>query len=161
LRLATIGAAVVTAALLLTACGSSKKSSSTSSAAPAATTSTSTSTPSAAAAKTQDLELYSFRFSPGAILVKPGQKVTVHLKNEANVEHNFSIASMHLDKDVPAGKKATVTFTAPKSGMVQFFCSYHKASYHMVGAVLVNGVKSTTKPTTPPTTSTSSGGSGY
>jgi plastocyanin len=156
-RLATIGAAVVTAALLLTACGSSKKSSSTSSAAPASTSSTPS---TGSAAKSKELELYNFRFSPKAVAVNPpGQKLKLELKNEGNVEHNFTVDSLHIDKDVPAGKTNTVTVTGPKSGVVTFYCKYHKAK-GMTGAFLAGGVKSSKPPTGPPPTNTSGGSSG-
>jgi plastocyanin len=150
LRVATIAAAVVTGALLLTACGSSKKSSST--AAPVNTTPTST-TPSTAA-KSQELELYDFRFDPKTVKAKPGQKITVELKNEGKVEHNFTVSSLNLDKDLEAGKKSNVTLTVPKSGNLQFFCKYHKVSHNMVGSFAVAGASSSSG-----STGTSTGGS--
>jgi plastocyanin len=156
LRLATIGAVLVAAALLLAACGSSKKSSSTS-AAPASTTSTST-TPATTPAKTQELETYDFRFDPKTVKAKPGQKVTLELKNEGKVEHNFSVSSLHIDKDLEAGKKAKVTLTVPKSGNLQFFCRYHKVSHNMVGSFAVAGASSGSG-STGTSTGTSTGGS--
>jgi plastocyanin len=153
-RLATIVAAVAAGALLLSACGSSKKSSSTSSAAPASTT------PSTAPAKTQELELYDYRFDPKTIKAKPGQKITLELKNEGKQEHNFSVSSLHIDKDVEAGEKGKVTLTVPKSGSVQFFCSYHKASHNMVGSFAVAGASSSSGSGSTDTSGGSSGG-GY
>jgi plastocyanin len=161
LRLATIVVAVVTGALLLTACGSSKKSSSTSSAAPASTTPTSTA-PATAPAKTQELELYDYRFDPKTVKAKPGQKITLELKNEGKTEHNFSVSSLHVDKDLEAGKKAKVTLTVPKSGSLQFFCSYHKASHNMFGSFAVAGASSGSGSTGTSTNSNSgSSGGGY
>jgi plastocyanin len=158
LRLATTTACVLAAAVLLAACGSSNKSSSTSGAAPA--TSTSTTSSSSAPAKTQELELYDYRFDPKTIKGKPGQKVTLELKNEGSVEHNFSVASQHVDQDLEKGKKGKVTVTLPKSGTLQFFCSYHKVSHNMVGSLNVGGASSSSSAAPPSTnTSTSSGNS--
>jgi plastocyanin len=160
LRLAIIGACVM-AAFAIGACGSSSKSS-TSSSAPAASSSTTAAAPTAA--KSQELELYNYRFDPKTIKGKPGQKVTLELKNEGSVEHNFSVASLHIDKDLEAGKKSTVSLTLPKSGTLQFYCSYHKASHNMVGQFSLGGASASATPpsTSTSTTSTSSGGgSGY
>jgi plastocyanin len=58
----------------------------------------------------------------------------VTLKNTSKVEHNFSIDSLHVDKDVDAGKTETVTVTLPSStSRVAFYCKYHK-SLGMQGA---------------------------
>jgi uncharacterized membrane protein len=42
--------------------------------------------------------------------------VTLELKNEGKVEHNFSIASQHIDKDIEAGESDTVKVKMPSSG---------------------------------------------
>lgn len=160
MRLALI-ASCLTAAFAVAACGSSNKSSSNSS-----TTSTGASASSTTPTGPPGglpLVLTNFRFQPNAISGPGGHKLTLHLKNNGSVEHNFSITSLHIDKDLEPGKSSTVTISLPKSGTVQFFCSYHKASHHMVGAFKV-GAASASTPAPPPanTTSTSSGGgSGY
>ena len=138
------------AAFAVAACGSSSdKSSSNSSASTAA---------APAGAKSQTLELSDYRFDPKTIKGKPGQKVTLELKNEGKTEHNFSVDSQHIDKDVEKGEDGKVTVTLPKSGTLRFYCSYHKASHGMVGQLSAGGAGATA----PPTTSTSSGGgSGY
>ena len=161
MRLAIIAGCCVAAALTIMACGKSSKSS-TSSSAPAGSSSTTTSAPTAA--KSQELELYDFRFDPKRIKGEPGQKVTLELKNEGKTEHNFSVDSLHIDKDLEAGKKETVSLTLPKSGTLQFYCQYHKASHGMVGQLSTGGASASAMPpsTSTSTTSTSSGGgSGY
>jgi plastocyanin len=81
-----------------------------------------------------EVELDDFYFAPTTIQGKPGQSITLELKNEGKVEHNFSISSQHIDKDLEAGESDIVKVVVPKSGTVQFFCSYHK-SQGMVGTL--------------------------
>ena len=84
------------------------------------------------------VDTFDFRFSPTSFSVKAGSKVTVSLKNQGTVEHNFSIASAGVNKDLAKGASATVTFTAPSTaGDVQYFCEYHKDSKGMVGTLHV------------------------
>ena len=44
-----------------------------------------------------------FYFKPTFIKVKPGQIMTVELKNEGTVPHNFSIESLNVNVSVPQG----------------------------------------------------------
>jgi plastocyanin len=79
-----------------------------------------------------------FRFDPTTVDVKAGSKVTVSLKNTGQAEHNFSISSLNVNKDLEKGDSTTVTFTAPSTpGDVQYFCEYHKDSKGMVGTLHV------------------------
>lgn len=115
---------VVPLALGLAACGKSKKSSSSSG--------------SSSDVMKLTLTAKEFAFTPATIDSKPGEKWTITFKNDGTVEHNFSITSLGVNKDLEAGKTATVSFTAPSSaGDVQFFCEYHKASHNMVGTLHV------------------------
>src|SRR5205807_9631346 len=57
-----------------------------------------------------------FSFTPDTATAKVGQKVTVTLKNNGSVEHNFSISSLNVDKDAEKGGSATATFTPTQAG---------------------------------------------
>ena len=153
MRLAII-AGCVAAALAIAACGKSNSSKTSSS---AATTGTSATTTPTGPPGGLPITLTNFRFQPAVIRGAGGHKLTVHLKNTGTVEHNFSVKSLHIDRDLEPGKEATVTLSLPKSGTVQFFCSYHKASYNMVGSINLGG---TNAPAAPPPTNTSTGGAG-
>jgi plastocyanin len=98
-----------------------------------------------------DNEGSEFYFKPTFIKVKGGQILTLDLKNEGSAEHNLTITSLGIDKDVEAGKEIDVSITFPAAGGsdVQFFCKYHVAS-GMRGAFFFG---------TAPQTSASSGGS--
>jgi nitrosocyanin len=79
-----------------------------------------------------------FMFEPTTITAKAGQPITVTVKNEGQAEHNFSIDSLKVNKDVEKGESQTVTFTPTQSGAIQFFCEYHKNSHGMVGTLNVS-----------------------
>jgi len=83
-----------------------------------------------------EVELDDFYFKPTVLEGKAGEKVTLELKNEGNTEHSFTIDSQGIDKDIQPGDEAEVTVTIPKSGVVSFYCKFHKSS-GMAGALAV------------------------
>jgi plastocyanin len=85
-----------------------------------------------------EVELDDFYFDPTVLKGMPGSKVTLELKNEGSVEHNFSIDSQSIDQDIEAGQSKTVTLTMPQSGQMSFYCKYHK-SQGMAGALEASG----------------------
>jgi plastocyanin len=85
-----------------------------------------------------EVEVDDFYFEPTVLKGKPGTQVTLELKNEGSTEHNFTIDSQGIDKDVEAGEDAKVSVTLPKSGELSFYCKYHK-SMGMAGALAVGG----------------------
>jgi len=85
-----------------------------------------------------EVELDDFYFKPTVLEGKAGEKVTLELKNEGNTEHSFTIDSQGIDKDIQPGDEAEVTVTIPKSGVVSFYCKFHKSS-GMAGALAVTG----------------------
>jgi plastocyanin len=87
---------------------------------------------------TAEVELDDFYFDPTVLKGKPGSKVTLTLKNEGKVKHNFDLDAQQIDQDIDPGKSATVTVTIPQSGQVSFFCKYHK-SMGMAGALQASG----------------------
>jgi plastocyanin len=85
-----------------------------------------------------EVEADDYYFKPTVIQGKAGSTVTLDLKNEGSVEHNFSIDGQTIDKDLEPGDSAKVTVTIPKSGAISFYCKYHK-SMGMAGALEVSG----------------------
>jgi plastocyanin len=75
-----------------------------------------------------EIEADDFYFSPTVLKGKPGQSITVELKNEGTVTHNFTLPSDHISKDLPVGQTAEVKITFPKSGTVLFHCAFHQTS---------------------------------
>ena len=106
-----------------------------------------------------EVELDDFYFKPTVLEGKPGQKVTLELKNEGETEHTFTIDSQNVDQDLGPGEEAEVDVTIPKSGVVSFYCKFHKSS-GMAGALAVTGQEGGTGGMTTDSTTTNEG-NGY
>jgi len=76
---------------------------------------------------TFELELDDKYFSsPTFMKVKSGQILKIELKNEGSLEHNFTVTSLGINKDLEPGSSMDVTLTFPASGTdLAFFCEYH------------------------------------
>jgi plastocyanin len=105
-----------------------------------------------------EVEMDDFYFEPTVLEGKPGQKVTLELKNEGNTEHSFTIDSEKVDRELGPGEEAEVDVTIPKSGVVSFYCKFHKSS-GMAGALAVTGQSGGSGGMT--TDTGTSGGGGY
>jgi plastocyanin len=105
-----------------------------------------------------EVELDDFYFEPTVLEGNPGQKVTLELKNEGSTEHTFTIDSENVDQELGPGKEAEVDVTIPKSGVVSFYCKFHKSD-GMAGALAVTGQAGDGGGMT--TTDTNTGGGGY
>lgn len=106
-----------------------------------------------------EVELDDFYFEPTVLDGKPGQTVTLELKNEGETEHTFTIDSQNVDQDLGPGEEAEVDVTIPKSGVVSFYCKFHKSS-GMAGALAVTGQEGGTGGMTTDSTTTNEG-NGY
>jgi plastocyanin len=81
-----------------------------------------------------ELEQDNFYFNPTFVKADKGAHVTVELKNEGKVPHNFSIDSLHIDQTVQPDKTVKVTVSLPAAAApVAFYCKFHK-SLGMQGA---------------------------
>jgi plastocyanin len=61
------------------------------------------------------------------VKVKPGEKVTIELKNEGSATHTFTSDALNVDQQVSAGKSKKFTVTVPSSGAAfQFHCDFHE-----------------------------------
>lgn len=74
--------------------------------------------------KGSTIVIHNFAFSPGSLMVHPGQKVTV--TNKDSVDHTVtSLTGKFNTGDIGPGK--TVTFTAPKqAGRYPYRCNIHQ-----------------------------------
>jgi len=99
---------------------------------------TATAKPAASSESSTSIVTQDFKFVPNALTAKAGQAITVTIKNNGQAEHNFSIDSLKVDKDIEKGESATVTFTPTQAGGIEFFCKYHKASNGMTGTLTVS-----------------------
>jgi sulfite exporter TauE/SafE len=65
-------------------------------------------------------------YTPKKFAVRAGSEVTLHLQNQGagGCVQSFTIPSLNIQKVVPWGNSATVTFTAPKEiGRISFMCN--------------------------------------
>ena len=83
------------------------------------------------------IQAVDFRFEPNTLTAKVGQPITVTIKNGGQAEHNFSIGSLKVNKDIEKGNSATVTFTPTQAGSIEFFCEYHHITKGMTGTLTV------------------------
>jgi plastocyanin len=73
-----------------------------------------------------EVEADNFYFKPTVLKGTAGQHLTIRIKNETSTEHNFTVASQNVDKDIEDGKEVTLSVTLPSTGTISFFCKYHK-----------------------------------
>ena len=66
-------------------------------------------------------------FNPTILQGSAGQSITLDIKNDGSVEHNFSITSMNVNITIQPGASQEVKVTFPQTGTVEYFCSFHHA----------------------------------
>jgi plastocyanin len=66
-------------------------------------------------------------FKPTILQGSGGQSITLEIKNDGSVQHNFSITSMNVNVTVQPGASQEVKVTFPQTGTVEYFCSFHHA----------------------------------
>lgn len=79
-----------------------------------------------------------YYFEPSILKGSAGQKVTLTIENTSSTQHNFTISSQNINQALNSKAKVTTTVTFPASGVLSFFCSYHK-SQGMAGGLLTSG----------------------
>jgi len=114
-------------------------------AAPAAAPSTSTAGSSETAPGEKKFTLVSEQIGdtkfwfPSTIVVEPGDKVTLMLKNEVpgtSVTHGFELPAYKISEVVTRGEKPKVVhFTADKAGIYPYYCQLHPG--HVGGQLVV------------------------
>jgi plastocyanin len=72
------------------------------------------------------LDANNYLFSPTVIKGKPGQAVTLKIRNAATITHNFTLAAQHINQDMAPGQSAIVNVTLPQSGTLLFHCRFHQ-----------------------------------
>ena len=74
-----------------------------------------------------DLEAADYSFNPTFLRGGPGQNLRLRIANKGQEEHNFSLSTQQVDKDVAPGATADIPVVFPPSGVLRFFCKYHVA----------------------------------
>lgn len=86
---------------------------------------------------TLDLELDNFYFEPTYIKAPGASTVMVKLENHGDVEHNFSIEALNVDKDVEPKKGTEFELKLGTETRYNFFCKYHE-NMGMRGAFMLH-----------------------
>jgi plastocyanin len=100
-----------------------------------------------------EIEMYDDYFEPTVLNGKPGQTITLELKNEGEKPHTLTISDKDIDQEVQPGDEAEADVTFPQSGELVFVCRFHENN-GMIGALEVSGGASGSRPA-PTTTSDS------
>lgn len=65
-----------------------------------------------------------FKFEPGSISLKKGEKVKLTLKNTGKFPHNLVISDLSVStRTIQAGESDTIEFTPDKDGNFPFICT--------------------------------------
>jgi plastocyanin len=75
----------------------------------------------------EEVDAHNYYFEPTILKGQPGQRLRLQLENDGNVVHNFSLPGQGISKDIQPRRELAVTVTFPRSGLVGFFCKYHRA----------------------------------
>jgi len=75
------------------------------------------------------------RFVPSELTISAGQEIQVQNK-DTDREHNFSITSASIEKDIEGGENEDVDTSELATGTYDFFCKYHQ-SQGMTGKLTV------------------------
>jgi len=68
-----------------------------------------------------------YYFNPTILQGSAGQSITLEIKNEGSVPHNFSITSMNVNVTIQPGASQEMKVAFPQTGTVEYFCSFHHA----------------------------------
>lgn len=109
---------------------------------------------------TVNLEAHNYSFSPSVLKGTPGQQLTLHVVNTTGTEHNVTLDAQHVAKDVDGHESVDLKVTMPSSGVLAFWCEYHK-SLGMVGGLLTSGSAGGAPGSGTSPTPDDSGGGGY
>jgi len=115
--------ALALCAALLGGCAGGKGSSVPASVTPTLKAST-TSVAAPEPARVLEVTAREYEFEPKVLHIKPGEQVTVRLRNAGTVRHEWEADGLHAEiRPVEPGRTGEVTFTAPlKPGTYEFAC---------------------------------------
>jgi nitrosocyanin len=86
-------------------------------------------------------QLEAYRWDPGTVFVRKGEKVKLSISGINGVSHPFMIEGLGLNGEVKQGAEAVVSFKADKPGIFRIICLTHPDAAHngpMIGYIVVN-----------------------
>jgi heme/copper-type cytochrome/quinol oxidase subunit 2 len=85
-------------------------------------------------------EMEAYRWDPGTIVVKKGEKINLSILGVNGASHKFFIESTNIRAEVKKGKETVVSFTMAKEGTYRIICTDHPDAQHngpMIGYIIV------------------------
>ncbi|KIL40023.1 hypothetical protein SD70_16720 [Gordoniibacillus kamchatkensis] len=86
-------------------------------------------------------EMEAYRWDPGTIPVKKGEKINLSILGVNGASHKFFIEGLNVKGEVKKGKETVVSFTAMKEGTYRIICTDHPDAAHngpMIGYIVVD-----------------------
>lgn len=84
---------------------------------------------------TASIEMFDRYFAPTILEAAPGARIKLALRNGGRILHNFSLPGRGIDQDVEPGDIRTADVVFPSEGRIAFYCSIHRNSDGMIGAL--------------------------
>lgn len=75
-------------------------------------------------------------FTPDVIELEVGESLDIHMSNNGNTAHTFTLDELNIDVEVPASNDETIPLTASAPGEYTFYCKFHDES-GMVGTLRI------------------------
>ncbi|WP_248928432.1 cupredoxin domain-containing protein [Paenibacillus hamazuiensis] len=85
-------------------------------------------------------EIEAYRWDPGTVYVRKGEKIHLSIYGVNGESHPFLIEGLNVRGEVRKGKETIVTFKAEKEGIYRIICLTHPDIAHngpMVGYIVV------------------------
>lgn len=85
-------------------------------------------------------QIEAYRWDPGTIYVKQGEKINLSIYGVNGESHPFIIEGLNIKGEVKKGKETVVSFQANKPGIYRIVCLTHPDIIHqgpMVGYIVV------------------------
>jgi heme/copper-type cytochrome/quinol oxidase subunit 2 len=85
-------------------------------------------------------QIEAYRWDPGTVVVKKGEKINLSIYGVNGAAHSFFIEGMNVKGEVKKGKETVVSFTPMKEGTYRIICTDHPDIAHngpMIGYIVV------------------------
>jgi plastocyanin len=76
-----------------------------------------------------------FYFEPTLLAGSPGLEIQVQVAAAAGTAHSFTLPEQQVDAEIAGSASAPITVRFPDSGIVRFYCRYHR-DRGMVGGLV-------------------------
>ena len=89
----------------------------------------------ATARRSAGIEAFDNFFAPTILRGAPGAPIFLILRNGGYHTHNVTLPDLHYAKDIPPGDIRYAQARFPATGVLAFYCRFHRTSSGMIGAL--------------------------